>query len=266
MKTIKKSNFYISNLNFFNNFLLYKFFCKYIYIKALVAFRINNFFNKLNFIFDDFFNFFNFYFKKKKKNRYKKLNFFKKIKDGAFIKCHFFLYKHPHLVTYRLDTLFFKTYIKKNIYLSLHLLKNNFNVNTLFIYKNIRGGFLCFSNKICGFIPKKYLFFFKNLKYSFIFYKRYFIFYKSNLLFFSIVNYKSFLMHSAGYNRNFNSINPALRKFFFKRFKFIFHIKLYYFNHYVTFFLKLITLARFFKKNIIYMFFFKILFLCSTLK
>lgn len=131
MKPIKKSNFYISNLNFFNNFLLYKFFCKYIYIKALVAFRINNFFNKLNFIFDDFFNFFNFYFKKKKKNRYKKLNFFKKIKDGSFIKCHFFF--NPYCLIKQNYFLFFLSI--KNFFFKL---KSIFSITSLYLFSILR--------------------------------------------------------------------------------------------------------------------------------
>lgn len=256
-------NFYISKFIFFNNLLLYKFFCKYVYLKVLLIGRVFNFFKKKNYIFEDFFNFFNIYFLKKKKKKYKKLGFFKKIKDASFLKCNFFIYKHSKLQIYKLETLSFKTYIKKNFYFSLKLLKTVASSNLLFIYKNVRGGFLCFSNKICGFISLKYLYFLKALKNSIIFYKRYFLFSSASLLSFSIINYKNFLQFNSGFTRNFSKIKNTLRRVFFKRFKFIFQLNSYYFYFFLKIFF-LINSLNFFKKKIYYTFFFKLFFLSST--
>jgi len=169
------TKFYLNKNISFNKILIKKIFSKYIYAKLLIINIYNNLKYKSIFDLDNYFIEFSIKLKKKSK----RLNFFFSLKTGKFLKCNIFMYTHSKLkFIYFLGTQF-NTYIKKKIYFSLNNLKNTLKqLNIIFIYKNVRGGFLGFSNTILGFFSKKY---FKKLKIylkqktNLLIYKNYFI-------------------------------------------------------------------------------------------
>jgi len=142
------------------------------------------------------------------------------------------------------------------------MLKNSLGKKQLFfIFKSIRGGFIGFSNKLCGFLP---LNFFNINKKRILFYKKYFLFNSSLVDSFFNVNCPSLFFFSSGYIRNFNKIKKSLRHFFFTRFKFVFFFKNFFFKKFVKYILR--TFLRFNLYNskiIIFSLFFK-LFLLLT--
>jgi len=147
-------NKYFNSYHFlFNNLLLYKFFSKFIYSKFLIVNKIYRYRRKHLLIVDNYFEF----ILVKLKKKYKKLGFSSKLKKAFFFKADFFIYRHSKLKIYNFNSSIFKSYIKKNIYLNLKLLKNSLNkIQSLFIFRSIRGGFIGFTNKITGFLPLKF--------------------------------------------------------------------------------------------------------------
>lgn len=245
----------------FNNFLLHKFFSRIVYPKFLILKIFPQTQRKKHlFLVENYYESFVVYLKKK----YKKLGFTSKFKPAFFYKAEVFIFKHSNLKYYNFVGLTLKTYIKKNIYLHLNLLKNSINkIQILFIYKSIRGGFLGFSNKISGFLPLKFFTIGKN---NIRFYKNYFILISSLLTSFFNTHYARFFIFNSGFIRNFRKVKPHLRRFFFKRFKFIFCFKNFFFKKYATYFLK--SFSAFKTHNSLFVYFsifFKLFFLLSSL-
>ena len=217
--------FYLNKNISFKKILIQKIFTNYVYTKFLIlaTFNISKF--KTTLILDNFFIEFSYKLKKK----FKRVKFLSKIKMGIYLKGNFFLYRHSKLTSIFFLSIRFHAYLKKKIYFSLNNLKFLLkNLNFVFIYKNIRGGFLGFSNNIVGFFSKKYLLklkIFIKKDVNLLIYKKYFILlHLLTCLPYKYTNYSTFFMYKAGFIRNFQKIKKkkSLRRFFFKRFKFFF--------------------------------------------
>jgi hypothetical protein len=223
-------NFYLTKNISFKKFLIQKLFTKYIYTKFLIlaVFNISKYKSVL--ILDNHFVELSFKLKKK----FKRLKFLFQVKTGKFLKSNFFIYRHSKLPSIYFFSIRFNTYIKKKIYFSLNKLKFLLQqLNLVFIYKNIRGGFLGFSNNILGFFSKKYflkLKFIFQKKFNLLIYKKYFILLNIlNCLPYKYTNISTLTTYTAGYIRNFQKFKKkkTLRRFFFKRFKFFFLVPLF---------------------------------------
>ncbi len=197
-------NFYLHKKVSFKKILLQKIFTKYVYTKFLIlaTFNISKF--KKTLILDNFFLEFTYKLKKK----FKRIKFLSKKKMGSYVKGNFFLYKHSKLTSIFFFSIRFNTYIKKKIYFSLNNLKFLLkNLNLVFIYKNIRGGFLGFSNNILGFFSKKYflkLKVFIKRNFNLLIYKKYFILLNMlTCLPYKYTNYSTFFIYKSGFIRNF---------------------------------------------------------------
>lgn len=229
---IYKINFFFISYHYFiNNLLLYKFFVKFVALKFLILKKywhtrslyfclIDNFLEKL---------------KVSLKKRYKTLGFSSKIKTAYFFKSELFIYKHSKLKIYNFCSIFFKNYIKKNIYLKIRKLKELiYKSEILFVYKIRRGGFLAFSRLVRGILSIKcYCASIQNI----IKFKKYFII--NNLICVSFFYSKGKLLrlYSTGPLRKFNRIKKnILYKFAFKRFNIVFATKNYYFLKYLELF------------------------------
>jgi hypothetical protein len=214
----------------FLEFLLKKQFTKYFYTKLFI-YKTINFSNYKILLVDNYLNEFTLKIKKK----FRRLNFLIKKKSGSFLKGDLFIYKHSKLNFYYFISLGFKTYIKKKIYFTLNSLKfliKNFNI--VFIYKIIRGGFIGFSNKILGYISKNIL---VKSKEKIFKYKNYYLLQKITCVPFFSSNIKSFFFFSNGFIKNFRK--STNRKFFFKRFKFLFNFNSIFYKRFILYFIAL---------------------------
>lgn len=236
---LKNTQYFISNYFFFSNFFLQKFFSKFIFMKFLIIKKCLQRRRRKFIIIDNFFDCFIFCLKTK----YKKLGLSSRLKTAFFFKTEFFIYKYSKLSNYSFTATILKTYIKKPIYLNLNKLKNSIlSLGLLFIYKNIRGGFYGFTNKITGFLPTQYLLL---LKPRLIFYKKYFLITNSACFPYTITKLPMFLYYDSGFIRNYSFIKKdkkQLRHFFFKKFNFIFSFKKLFFKKYLQYFLRIILL------------------------
>lgn len=258
-------NFYLNKNILFDKNIVQKSFSKYIYTKFLILafFQISK--SKSTLYLDSYYLEFSFVVKKK----IKRLNYLSKIKTGKFLKCNIFIYQHSKLTSIFFFSIRFNTYIKKKIYFSLNKLKFILQqLKLVFIYKNIRGGFLGFSNNILGFFSKKYFLKLKELKskLNIVFYKKYCIFFNIlSCLPYKYTNYSSFFFFNSGHIRTFQKIKKkkTLRRFFFKRFKFFFLIPFFILKKKILYFknnfLKLLTYKSSFFFNFIFKFFFILL-------
>ena len=222
-----------SHYLYFNNLMFPKNFSKHLYQKFLIYNKFKNMRKKKIFIFDNYFEFFFFRLKKK---YIKKLSYYSKFKSAFFFKAELFIYKHSKLKIYNFMNIKFKRYIKKNIYFNLKFLKNSlFKHGLLFIHKAVRGGFIGFFNNFCGFIPLKFL---KKQKKKIFFLKNYIICRAScNVSYFN-TNYSMLRVFTSGLRRNFSKIKKKLRRFFFKRFRFIFSFNFFFLKKYLKYFLE----------------------------
>lgn len=229
---LKKAFFIHQNL-ISTDFLLKKQFAKYIYTKFLV-YKTVTFTKKKIILLDNYLNEFNIKIKKK----FKRLNFLSRLQSGNFFKGDLFVYKHSKLSFYFFITLGFKTYLKKNIYLNLNNLKSLLKKsNIVFIYKSIRGGFLGFSNKICGYLSKHLLL---KSKEKIIKYKRYCLLYNAVCLPYMSTNLKSFFFYNTGFTKNFRKIKNSFRKLIFKRFKFLFNFNTIYYKRSLLYYISIL--------------------------
>jgi hypothetical protein len=249
-------NFYLNNNISFKKILIQKLFAKYIYTKFLILASFKNSKRKSIFFLDNYFMEFSFKLKKK----FKRLKYLFKINTGKFLKSNLFLYRYSKLTSIFFFSIRFHSYIKKSLYFSILKLKYLLqNLNLVFFYKSIRGGFLGFSNNILGFFSKKnffYLKFFIKKNLNFILYKKYFILINIlNCIPFKDTNLSTIFIHNAGYIRNFQKIKKkSLRLFFFKRFKFNFLISSLILKKKILFFRK--NFLNFKKYNSTKIFFF----------
>lgn len=261
-------NFYLqkSNSILLKKNVIQKIFTKYVYTKFLVlaVFKISK---KKSILFLDNY-FLEFSFKLKKK--FKRLKYLFKIQTGKYLKCNFFIYKHSKLLSIYFISVRFNVYLKKKIYFSLNKLKFILQqLNLVFIFKNIRGGFLGFSNNILGFFSKIHfikLEYFIKMNINLLIYKNYFILLDLiTCLPYKYSNISTFFFYKSGYIRNFQKIKKkkTLRRFFFKRLKFFFLVpffifkkKLLYFKNNFLNILKCKSLVLFF---FIFKFFFSFL-------
>lgn len=252
---LKLNNFFIYKYHFLYGIFLYKFFSKFVYSKSLLLNKYRNMSKKRLFIVDTFFNFYLF----KLKRKYRKLCFFSRCKLGFFLKLDLFIYKHSKLKIYYFTSFKLKKNLRKNIYLDLKNLKNSlYSKNLIFIYKNCRGGFLGFCNKVIGFVPKKI--FEKNLiirNVNIKIYKKYFILYSITMVPYFFTNYSTFFSYQLGFIRNFSVKKKKLRRFFFKRFNFVFLSQYFYLKKYLIYFLQNFNFfkLKFFKKKKLNIFF-----------
>jgi hypothetical protein len=225
----------------FVEFLVKKTLTKYVYTKLLI-YKTVTFSKKKIFLVDNFLNEFNIKIKK----NFRRLNFLTKLKSGDFFKGNLFIYKHSKLSFYYFISLGFKTYIKKNIYLNLNSLKCLLKKsNFIFIFKSIRGGFLGFSNKICGYISKNILI---KSKEKLLKYKKYCLLGNSTCLPFISTNAKSFFFFNTGFIKNFRKSKNSFRTLIFKRFKFFFNFNRPYYKRFLFYIISMFH--RFFNKNL----------------
>lgn len=253
-------NFYLNNNISLKNILIQKLFTKYVYTKFLIltVFKISN--KKLTIFLDNYFLEFSFKLKKK----FKRLKYLFKIKSGKFLKCNLFLYKHSKLLSIYFLSVRFNIYLKKHIYFSLNKLKFFLqHLHLVFIFKNIRGGFLGFSNNILGFFSKNYfirLQFYITNNINLLIYKKYFIL--VNLLSclpYKYTNFSTLFIYKTGTIRNFQKIKnkKTLRRFFFKRFKFFFLVPLFILKKKIKYFKNNLLSFFKFKSSIFFIFIFK---------
>lgn len=261
-------NFYLYQEFPLNKVLIQKIFTKYLYTKFLIIANFNILKYKSVLILDNYFIEFSF----KQKKKIKRLNFLCQLKTGKFFKGNLFLYRHSKLPLIYFFSISFYTYIKKKIFFSFYKLQYLVQELCLvFIYKNVRGGFLGFSNNVLGFFSKKY---FLNLKLylkegvNLLTYKKYFIL--INII--SCLPYKytqmpTLINSSFGYSRNFQKIKikKKLRLFFFKRFKFFFLVPFFILQKKIFYikknFLYLLSYKSFIFFSFIFNFFLSFLFL-----
>lgn len=256
-------NFYLNKNISFNKILVQKIFSKYVYTKFLIFFIFK--FSKYKTILgiDNYFLEFSISLKKK----LKRLKYIFNLSKGKFLSCNIFLYKHSKISSIFFFGVRFNIYIKKKIYFSLYTLKYLLqNLNLVFIYKNIRGGFLGFSNNIIGFFSKKY---FKKLenfikkKLNLLIYKKYFILlHVLTCLPYKYTNYSSFFFFSSGYIRTFQKIKKkkTLRRFFFKRFKFFFLVPFFLLQKKILYLKKNFLNILKYKSSFLFYFIFKYFF------
>ena len=214
-------NFYL-NKTVNDTSILKKLCSKYLYTKFLILTDSLNLKYTSPFFLDNYFSEFTFNVKKKK-NR---LGFLFKRKLGSFLKADLFIYRHSKLKFIYFFSLRFKIYVKKKIFFNLHQLKYSLeNLQLVYIYRSVRGGFFGFSNNIVGFLSKKtYVKLKIKKRFNILWYKNYFILINIlKCLPYSLTNYSTFIFHKVGLIRNFAKIKKksTLRLFFFKRFKFI---------------------------------------------
>ncbi len=260
--------FYLYKKISFNKILIQKIFSKYVYTKLLIISISNNLKYKSIIDLDNYF----IEFSIKLKIKFKRLNFIFNLKLGKFLKYSIFMYKHSKLTSIFFVGARFNTYIKKNIYFALNNLKNTLdNLNLVFIYKNVRGGFLGFSNFILGFFSKKYFKQLKNFikqKLNLLIYKKYFILlHILSCLPYKYTNFSSIFLFNSGYIRTFQKIKKKkkLRRFFFKRLKFFFLMPFFFFKKKIFYikknFLKIFKYKSSFLFHFILKFFFSFLIL-----
>jgi hypothetical protein len=261
-------NFYLHKNISFKKVIIQKIFTKYVYSKFLILSTFNVSKNKITIYLDNFFIEFSYKLKKK----FKRLNFLYNLRIGKYLKGNFFIYRHSKLTSIYFYSIRFNVYIKKKIYFSLNNLKYILkNLNLVFIYKNVRGGFLGFSSNILGFFSKSH---FLNLnsfliKYtSLLIYKKYFILFNIlNCLPYKYTQIPSFFSYKASYIRNFQKVKKKkkLRRFFFKRFKFFFLISSFILKKKILYIKKNLKFIFKFKSlcfiNFIFKFFFSFLLL-----
>jgi hypothetical protein len=256
-------NFYLNKNISFNKILVQKIFSKYIYTKFLILFIFKTSKYKSVLAVDNYFLEFSVLLKKK----LKRLKYIYKLSLGKFLTCNIFLYKYSKLTSIFFLGVRFNIYIKKKIYFSLHTLKYILEqLNLVFIYKNIRGGFLGFSNNILGFFSKKY---FKKLKnfikknLNLLLYKKYFILLNIlSCLPYKYTNFSSFFFFNSGYIRTFQKIKKkkTLRRFFFKRFKFFFSVPFFILQKKISYLKKNFLKILKYKSSFLFYFIFKYFF------
>lgn len=213
---VKKKKFLQSQF-LSTEFLINKFFVKYIYTKFFCIATIPLKKKRL-IVVDNYLNEFTLKIKKK----FKRLQHFFKLKLGSSFKSDLFAFKHSKLKIFMFISVKFKSYLKKNLTNCLNSLKTlNQPLNTLFLYKSIRGGFLGFSNKLCGYISKTVL---AHSKIKILKYKKYCIVHHFSTTPYFLANYKNFYFYNVGFLRNFRKVTFNLKHFFFKRFKVIFSL------------------------------------------
>lgn len=213
-----KKKIFISINHTFTDLILKKQFTKYVYTKFLI-YKTVSFSKKKIILLDNYLTEFNIKIKKK----YRRLNFLLNLKSGNFLKSDLFIYNHSRLKFYFFISLGFKTYIKKNIYLTLNRFKNLLlKSNLIFLFKSIRGGFLGFSNKIVGYLSKRNLI--KSSETLFR-YKKYCLLQNITCLPYALSAQKSFSFYNTGFTRNFRKSKNSFRNLIFKRFKFFFNFK-----------------------------------------
>lgn len=256
-------NFYLQKNLYFKKLLIQKIFTKYVYTKFLIlaVFNISKYKSVL--VLDN--NFIELSFKLKKK--FKRLKFLFRLKTGKFLKSNFFIYRHSKLPSIYFLSIHFNIYIKKKIYFSLNKLKSLLQqLNLVFIYKSIRGGFLGFSNNILGFFSKKYFLKLKFLirkNFNLLMYKNYFILLNIiNCLPYKYTQISSLTTYNSGFIRNFQKIKKkkTLRRFFFKRFRFFFLVPFFILQKKILYLKKNLVKLLNYKSSFLFYFIFKILF------
>lgn len=165
---ILKKKFYLNKKALDLDFTLKRAFTKYLYTKFLITYigvdegvpliYLDNFLARYVFNIDKSFT---------------RLKFYAGLQSGKFLKAEVFLFKSLYTDKHLLFSFNFQAYIKKNIKKILNSLSITlFAANLVFFYKSIPGGFLGFSNKICGYISKKK---FYKIKEKCLRYKRYYL-------------------------------------------------------------------------------------------
>lgn len=220
---LKKKTFVFHNTLTYENLLIKKILVKFVYTKFLI-YKVINVTKKHKIIFlENYLEEFSLNLKKK----FRRLNFFFKLKSGNFFKGHLFSLKHSKLKYYSFISVRLKTYLKKNFYLTLKKLKYFFRQsNLIFIYKSIRGGFLGFTNNISGYLSKKHLL---TSNQSIFKYKNYFLLYNVICISYSLSNFKSFIFSKCGIIKKFRKHKSESKILIFKKFKFFFNVN---FNYY----------------------------------
>lgn len=241
---LKKKSFIFHNSVIYDNLLLKKLFVKFIYTKFLIYTVINRTKKKKIFLLENYLEKFSLKLKKK----FRRLNFFFKLKSGNFLKGHLFILKHSKLKFYSFVSLRLKMYLKKKIYIALknikYFLKQS---NLIFIYKSVRGGFLGFTNKISGYLSKQHVL---QSTLSFFKYNKCFLLYNVSCVSYSLSNFKSLFFSHCGVLKNFRKRKKAPKTLIFKKFKFFFSLNFKYYKRllrYIYFILLNFTSSKFFK-------------------
>lgn len=162
-------NFFLSHCSIScDEVLLKKIFVKYLYTQFLI-YHISTFKKKKLLLLDNYLTFFNIKVKKK----YKYLKRFRSLKVGIFFRGNLFVFKHSKLKFHFFISVRAKKCLKRTLYFTLNTLSAVLKkFNTLFLYRNVRGGFLAISNKVVGYISKNLLY--KSKKKLFK-YKKYYL-------------------------------------------------------------------------------------------
>lgn len=242
----KKKSFILNSQINCTHLLIKKSLVKVLYTKFLLFNVVKASKKKKIFFLDNYLEEFNLILKKK----FRRLNFFFKLKSGNFLKGHLFTLKHAKLKFYSFISVRLKKHLKKKIDIALKSLKYFFRQsNLIFIYKSIRGGFLGFTNKISGYLSKQHLL---NFNKSIFKYKKYFLLYNVSCILYSLSNNKALFFSRCGTTKNFRKRKNVSKILIFKKFKFLFNLNFKYYKRFLNYIYYILVTCTFSKNLTMY--------------